>query len=46
MKAETKKALGEEEQLFSVFSGMGVKGRMEKSPELGTGKIKAFILGC
>lgn len=38
MKADTKKALGGEEQLFSVFSGIGVTDRMGKNPELGTRK--------
>lgn len=40
MKADTKKALGEEEHLFSVLSGTGVKDRMEKNPELGPRKSK------
>lgn len=47
MKADAKKALGEEEQLFSVFSGIEVKDRIEKNPELGTRKSKlSFFLCC
>ena len=43
MKANTKKALGEEEQLFPVFPGIRVKDRLEKNPELGTGKWKLSL---
>ena len=38
MKADTKKVWGEEEQLFSVFSEIGVMDRMGKNHELGTKK--------
>lgn len=40
MKADTKKALGEEQHLLFVLSGIGVKDKMEKNPELGTRKSK------
>lgn len=47
MKADTKKDLGEEEQSFSVFSGIEVTDRLGKNPELGTRKSKlSFFLCC
>lgn len=46
MKADTKKVWGEEEQLFSVFSEIGVMDRMGKNHELGTRKQKFSFFLC